>query len=129
MNRYVTDTMALIKALNGQKVINDKIHKIFMNAEEGKNLIIIPAGVMFEIGYLYEKGRITASLDHVRKVLEDSVNYIEEPLRYEIIECSFEIKDIPELHDRLIAGTAKFLNLPLLTNDPVIKKSKFIKTV
>ena len=76
MNRYVTDTMALIKALNGQKVINDKIHKIFMNAEEGKNLIIIPAGVMFEIGYLYEKGRITASLDHVRKVLEDCVNYI-----------------------------------------------------
>lgn len=63
MEKYVIDTQALIKFLNGQKVISDKI---------------------------------------------------------------FEIKDIPELHDRLIAGTAKYLNLPLITNDPIILKSESV---
>ncbi len=36
---------------------------------------------------------------------------------------------IPELHDRLIAGTAKYLQKELITNDPVIAKSKHVKTI
>ena len=46
-----------------------------------------------------------------------------------IIKTTFEIKDIPELHDGLIAGTARHLNIPLITNDPVILKSKSVKCV
>ena len=34
MEKYVIDTQALIKFLNGQKVINDKIDEILKIAEE-----------------------------------------------------------------------------------------------
>ena len=129
MDRFVTDTMALIKLLNDEKVINKKIDQIFNEADNGKNIIIIPSVVLFEIGYLSEKGRIDISINDVKDKINNCYNYIVVPLDLEIIECSFEIKDIPELHDRLIAGTASFLDLPLLTNDPVIKKSKFLKTI
>jgi len=81
---------------------------------------------LFEIGYLYEKKRIPLSIRDIKKVLNDSANYREEKLSIEIIESSFEITDIPELHDRLIAGTALYLNFPLITNDPVILASKFV---
>ena len=37
-----------------------------------------------------------------------------------------EITDIHELHDRLIAATARYLDLPLITNDPVIRASEFV---
>jgi hypothetical protein len=37
--------------------------------------------------------------------------------------------DIPEPHGRLIAGTARLLNLKLITNDPVIQASHLVKTV
>lgn len=128
MKKYVTDTMALVKFLNGKKVINDTIDSIFHKADEGKNIIIIPSVVIFEIGYLFEKQRISISLKNMRDILF-SINYVEEYLSIHIIESAFEITDIPELHDRLIAGTSRYLNLPLITNDPVILKSKFVECV
>ena len=36
---------------------------------------------------------------------------------------------LPELHDRLIAATAKHLDLPIITNDPDICASEFVTTV
>jgi predicted nucleic acid-binding protein len=129
MNKYVTDTQALIKFLNGKKVINDHVDSVFKKADEGDNIIIIPSVVLFEIGYLYEKQRIPVSVKDIKAVLEYSINYREEKLSIDIIESSFEITDIPELHDRLIAGTARYLNVPLITNDPVILASKFVNCV
>jgi predicted nucleic acid-binding protein len=47
----------------------------------------------------------------------------------EIIEKTFEIDDIPELHDRIIAGTALKTGLELITNDPIIAGSRFVKVI
>jgi predicted nucleic acid-binding protein len=129
MNKYVTDTQALVKFLNGQKVINDTADSVFRKADEGENIVIIPSVVLFEIGYLHEKQRIPVSVKDIKAVLEDSLNYREERLSIDIIESSFEITDIPELHDRLIAGTARYLNISLITNDPVILASRFVNCV
>lgn len=129
MNKYVIDTQAIIKYLNGDKVISDNADKILKKADEGKNIIIIPSAVIFEIGYLYEKRRIPFSITDIEGIVGNSINYIEEKLSIEIIKSAFEISDIPELHDRLIAGTARYLGLPLITNDPVILKSSFVECV
>ncbi len=129
MDKYVIDTQALIKFLNGQMVINNKIDRILNLADEGKNIIIIPSVVLFEIGYLYERGKIPISLDVISNIVDNSINYVEERLSMNIIKVAFEIKDIPELHDRLIAGTSKYLNLQLITNDSVILESKYVNCV
>jgi PIN domain nuclease of toxin-antitoxin system len=55
-----------------------------------------------------------------------SQNYQFEPLRLEILKTASEINDIPELHDRVIAATARYLDLPLITNDPAIRASEFV---
>ena len=98
-------------------------------ADKGENIIIIPSAVLFEIAYLNEKGRIPVTLNDVNNIIENSINYVEEKLSRKIIKASFEITDIPELHDRLIAGTARYLDIPLITNDPVILNSKFLTCV
>ena len=129
MNKYVIDTQAIIKFLNGQKVINDNIDQILKMTDEGKNIIIIPSVVIFEIGYLHEKKKIPISIVDVEKIINSSFNYVEEKLSINIIKSAFEITDIPELHDKLIAGTARYLNLPLITNDPVILQSSFVECI
>ena len=129
MNKYVIDTQAIIKFLNGQKVINDNIDQILKMTDEGKNIIIIPSVVIFEIGYLHEKKKIPISIVDVEKIINSSVNYVEEKLSINIIKSAFEITDIPELHDKLIAGTARYLNLPLITNDHVILQSSFVECI
>lgn len=129
MNKYVVDTQALIKFLNGVKVINDEIDYILKKTDEGDNVIVVPAVVIFEIAYLHEKKRIPISVKDIENIIADSVNYVEEALTLDIIKSAFEITDIPELHDRLIAGTARHLDIPLITNDPVILNSTFLKCI
>ena len=41
----------------------------------------------------------------------------------------YQITHIPELHDRLISASARFLNLELITNDAKIQNSSFVQTV
>lgn len=129
MNKYVIDTQALIKFLNGAKVINNAIDLILKRADAGENIIIIPAVVIFEIAYLHERARVPKSITDIENIVSSSLNYIEEPLTGDITKSAFEIKDIPELHDRLIAGTARYLALPIITNDPAMLNSAFVKCV
>ena len=126
MADYVTDTQALVKFMMGKKVINDKAHQAFLAADMGECRIIIPAVVLMEVLYLFEKNRIDVSLLHTEDLLKGQ-NYQFEPLSLEILRTASEIDDIPELHDRLIAATAKYLDIPIITNDPLILKSQFVK--
>ena len=129
MNKYVIDTQTLVSYMGKRKGINKKATTILERADRGESIVIIPAVVIFEIGYLNEKKRIPVSIHDVEKIIAMAVNYQEEKLSIEIIKATFEITDIPELHDRLIAGTGRYLDVPVITNDPVILKSKYVRCV
>lgn len=125
MSSYVTDTQALVKFMEGKKVINAASHEAFQAADRGESSIIIPAIVLMEVLYLFEKNRIPVGLLHMEDLMESN-NYQFEPLSLEILKVGTEITDIPELHDRLIAATARYLDLPIITNDPDICSSEFV---
>ena len=127
-DEYVTDTMALILHLENRKS-SQRVLQIFESADLGKTTIYIPAMVFAEILYLAEKQRISLNLKLVEKHLKNFQTYKEVPLSFEIIQNAEQITDIPELHDRIIASTASFLNFALITNDPKIESSQFVDTV
>lgn len=128
MNKAVaTDTMALVLRLE-QRRLPQRVRAIFTEAEQGQRHLSIPAMVLAEIGYLSERGRIDVTLDDVNTYCTHAM--IEEaPLTQAIVIHSFGIDDIPELHDRLIAGTASYRQVPLLTNDPVISRSQHLTVI
>jgi len=127
-NKYATDTMALILYLEKRK-LSKEVSKIFSEVENGNIELIIPSMVIAELAYLAERNRIDTNLKEVKRLLRDFKNVKIEPLGFETIEIAFQIKTIPELHDRLIAATASVFNLPLITNDPVIKASGSVKII
>lgn len=118
-NSFVIDTMAFVLRLEKRK-ISRKIIAVFEEAERNNSSLFIPAMVLAEIGYLSERNRIDTNLKEVKKYCKQHPSIRIEPVTEAIIHKSFEIDDIPELHDRLIAGTAYSKNLPLITNDPII---------
>jgi len=85
----------------------------------------IPAIVLMEMLYLFEKSRIDVGLLQAEGLFK-SRNYQFEPLSFDILKTAVEIDDIPELHDRLIPATAKYLDLRLITNDPEIRASSHV---
>ena len=127
-DEYVTDTMALILHLENRKS-SQTVKTIFDSADQGNTAIYIPTMVFAEILYLTERQRITLNLFDVEKHLKSFQNYKESPMSFEIVKNAVQIKDIPELHDRLIASTANHLNLELITNDPKIQASQLVNTV
>lgn len=128
MSKYVSDTMALILHLENRKM-PDRAKDIFNSAEKGGAEIFIPGMVIAEIGYLSEKGRIETTVDDIKQTIYANQNFKEKPLDLIDIQSAFSIDDIPELHDRLIAGTAKAMGIEIISNDPVIEKSAHVRTV
>jgi len=128
VNRIALDTMALVLRLEKRK-LPSKVKSLFVEAEMKQSILLIPTIVFAEIGYLSEKGKIDTSLKECQHYMEENPNIKGWPLDFQIIICAFEITDIPELHDRLIAATAMFHKIPIVTNDPVIQKSKFVTTL
>jgi len=128
LNEYVTDTMALILWLENRK-FNKEIKKIFKSVLSKESKIYIPPICLAEIGYLSEKKKINIDLIFLKNYLEQNQNFLIAKLNIETFINSFKIIDIPELHDKLISGVAFSLGLPLITNDPVIINSKYLKTI
>jgi len=124
--KYLADTMAIVLLLEGRQM-PPLAQEILSDAMLGKHMVYISAITLFEIGYLHERQRIKASIRDVTSLPGEGFNLLD--LNLDFIESAFLIKDIPELHDRLIAGTAKQLDIPVLTNDPVILRSEFVTTV
>jgi len=128
MNSFVIDTVALILRLEKRK-LSPKVKAIFEKAENGEIEIIIPAMVLAEVGYLSERKKIETNLNEVKKYCKKHKSIAIEPITLEIVEKTFEIDDIPELHDRIIAGTALKKQFELITNDSIISNSRFIKVI
>ena len=135
MAEYVTDTMALVLHLESRRM-GSEARTAFSAAERGeKASIYVPAMVVAEILYLSERGRIEATIEDVSNLLPRPGEIARDgrfglaPLDLWVLEAAARIKDIPEFHDRLIAATAVVRDVPLITNDPVIRASAFVRTV
>ncbi len=126
--RFVADTMALILRLEKRKM-GPKAKVCFISAEKAEVDLIIPAMVLIELCYLSEKKRIETNMTEFQHYRNKYESIAVEPITEELIEKAFKINDIPELHDRIIAGTALKAGVKLITNDPIISCSKFVKVI
>ncbi len=94
------------------------------------SIIWVPAIVLAEIGYLSEKERIEITLPEVIGFVNASNDAFRIlPMDALLVQRAFEITDVPELHDRLIAGSGLSKSCPVLTNDPKLEKSAYIRTI
>lgn len=118
---YVADTMAVVLDREARRM-PQSVKAIFQAAGNGEVSIGMSAMTLAEIGYLFEKRRIGLSIDALLATAEQK-GLVILPVETAIIQAAFGISDIPELHDRLIAATARHYGVPLLTNDPVIRAS------
>lgn len=125
---YVVDTMGVVLRLEKRKM-PATVKDIFVKAESGETNLFIPAMALAEVAYLSEKERIVTTLKAVVEYAGTYETVCIDPMTARIMENAFEIDDIPELHDRIIAATASARNVPLITNDPVIRESKYLRTV
>ncbi len=126
---FLTDTHALIWWFIDSPKIGPKASEIFEKCEEGENVIFIPSIVIAEALSIFDKKRVSFDFKELFRKLHDSENFVIISLDYPVLQKMIDLKDIPELHDKIIASTAKYLNLPIITKDKTLHKLTSIKTV
>jgi predicted nucleic acid-binding protein len=126
---FLADTVALIRHIERHPAIGQRAKHIFREAEAGEHHIYISGITLMEILYLSEARKITLKLDEVIALIASSNNYTIYPVDAQVVSEAATIGDVRELHDRIIAGTAKLLSLPILTGDQILSRSKHITTI
>ncbi len=103
--------------------------EIFEKCEHGENIIFVPSIVIAEALSIFDKKRISFDFENLIEKINDSENFILIPLDYPVLRKMTELRDIPELHDKIIASTAKYLDLPVITKDKTLHNLSHIKTI
>ncbi len=126
---YLTDTHSLVWFLNRDSNLSDNARKTFLLAEKGEAIILIPTIVLAELLFICEKKSFKNNFLDFISLIKNSQNFVLYNLDLEvIIECNNLIK-INEMHDRIIAATAKILNAIVITKDTQIKESGDVKII
>ena len=129
MTSYVTDTHTLYWYLTASPKLGAEAKAAFDEGLHSNALIYIPAIVIAELYYLNKKQGSPMDIAAIIARLQQSAQFVLLPFEAtDVLE--FDANNaVPEMHDRMIAGVARRLNIPCLTCDKQIVGSGLVKVV
>ncbi len=126
---FITDTHALLWWFTDSPKISAQASAIFEGCEQGENVIFVPAIVIAEALSIFDKKRVAFDFKKLFRKISNSDNFVIIALDFPILQKMVDLKEVPELHDKIIVSTSKYLNLPIITKDDVLHSLSHIKTV
>ena len=126
---FITDTHALLWWFTNSPKLSSKVSDIFVRCENAESIIFIPSIVIAEALSIFDKKRVLFNFRNLFRKIHEGENFVLIALDYPILQKMIDLNDVPELHDKIIVATAKYLNLPLITKDQTLHKLHNVKTV
>jgi PIN domain nuclease of toxin-antitoxin system len=126
---YLADTVAIVRYLSQHPKLGRTAAQIFKDTDRGLHRVYLSGITLMEVLYLSEAKRIDVPLSVLIKTIKQSSNYVLAPVDDQVVIAASVIDDVPELHDRIIVGTASFLGVPILTPDATLSASQHIQTL
>jgi len=106
-----------------------KLQRFFKNVKEEKMLFLFLRLSLQNRSAFLTKNASLSTLRICSKKIHTSENFVLIALDYPILQAMVALKEVPELHDKIIVSTAKYLKLPIITKDKTLQKLPSIKTV
>lgn len=129
---FVTDTHPFVFYATGKLgLLGRQARRVYAQAEMRRATIYVPTTCFFEISLLLERGRIRLNLPFSawKAKAEQSASFIIEPLTWEDVYEAQSLVSLNDPFDRLIAGVANRLHVPLLTRDSELVDSGLLETL
>lgn len=126
---YILDTHALIWYLTQDKKLGPRAQAVFAAAEQGQTQIIVPAIVMAELWYANAKWNLFGDFGALYRDLQTKPYLQFASFTADDVLSFGIVQSVPEMHDRIIAGLALRLGIPLITADPLITAATLIEVV
>lgn len=129
METYVADAHSLVWFLAQDDRLSKSAERLLDQAEEGDVQVLVPTVVLAEITYIAQKKRVPVTIDSVPKRIEEGDGFTMVPFDSPIFRTMLELPDDWEIHDRIIAATARYYKAALITRDKVLRESEEVETV
>ncbi|MEH1793453.1 type II toxin-antitoxin system VapC family toxin [Nostoc sp.] len=133
MTSVVADTHTLVWYIFDLQRLSEAALTALEQAVNTGNPIYVSAITVIEIAYLVEKGRFAEEvLTRILNALDDpNVGIVLVPLDRNVSGAIRQIDrvTVPDMPDRIIAATAFYLRIPLVTRDLRIRALTTIKTI
>jgi PIN domain nuclease of toxin-antitoxin system len=128
----VADTHAILWFLFGDPRLSTPAKAFIDEAAKASRKIALSSISLAEIVYLVEKQRIPdTAFEDIKRALGNRAHVFEEaPFTIQVVEAMRQIpRDaVPDMPDRIVAATAAFLGVPLISRDSRIRAS-FVHTI
>ena len=128
----VADTHAALWYLLKNPQLSAGARQFIDNAAVSGHDVLVSPISLAEVVYLVEKKRLPVSAyQELKGALADPAYVIEEaPFNAEIVDAMRQILrgDVPDMPDRIVAATAAYFNVPVISRDSRIRSSA-IRTV
>jgi PIN domain nuclease of toxin-antitoxin system len=128
----VADTHAALWYLFGDPRLSASAKSAFDAATGSRRKIVLSVISLAEVVYLVEKNRLPGSAyADLRAALRDPDHVLQEaPVTAEIIAAMLEVPRvvIPDMPDRIVAATALYFGVPVISRDGRIRASN-VQTV
>lgn len=132
MNDIVIDTNIVIWYFGDYSRLTKRAETLVDDAAETGTIYVASISIV-ELTYLAERNRVaTAIIETLREALDD------DSTSFRLAELTREVADeienidrliIADMPDRIIAATARYLGLPLVTSDGNIQKLTNVETI
>jgi len=133
MRRYVADTHSILWYLAKDRRLSRRAQSAFQAAKNDRAQILVPSIVLVEAIFLMQRQRIPeAQVSKLFELSEDAkASICVVPLNMAVAQAvnDFGPVAIPDMPNRIIAATARALDLPLITVDPIITDSELVEVV
>jgi PIN domain nuclease of toxin-antitoxin system len=123
----VADTHAAIWFLFDDKRLSPAAGDAIEDAAKSRRKILVSSNSLAEVVYLTEKGRVPAwTYDVLCEVLAKPEHvFAEAPLTAGVVESMRKVprSQVPDMPDRIVAATALYFNVPVISRDSRILAS------
>jgi len=123
----VADTHAALWYLFDDKRLSRDAGEFMDRAAASRTVIALSTISLAEVVYLIEKNRLPLSAyDDLKRALDDSSHvFKEEPVTMEIIDAMRHVprEQVPDMPDRIVATTAIYFGVPVISRDGRIRAS------
>lgn len=128
----VADTHAALWHLFDDERLSGAARTFLDEAAAARHKILVSPISLVEVVYLVEKNRLPAeAYEDLKKALNHPDHLLQEaPFTSEVVEAIRQIPrgDVPDMPDRIVAATALYLGVPVISRDGRIRGAK-LRTV
>jgi len=126
---YVVDTHALAWFIGNDKRLSSRVEQILDRAEVGEVQVLIPTLVLAELTHLAQRRRIAVTVEDLLNQIRKGNGFTIVAFDFAIFQMMLTLPNDWDIHDRIIAATARFYRVVLMTRDDVLRGYADLETV